>query len=318
MKKTITIGLFFLLLCLGVASYSYQVDAQSNISKLFTQRERVETLNNRIIEMHDLARQKGRSDVKKALEDLFKIIEPLRVSIKNKIGDYIKNNVTTTPGDSYLKIKKAFEAVENFNDLEDAWIKYAPRSLVEEFKEEREEVYKEFDAFLLYMRGMPKSEDIIEIETTIEYDTAFLNIRTENPPYIGEVEVVFEEDGWKLVNEDWHALRDHSIEIRLSVMKTFAENLCVFDLNYKKFRIASTGMGSDGDSFKGIEESILKLVGKDDGLNVYFSDDDSKYCMYSSSVEDSKKAICVDSTTMSVVKKDKKELKCSNNNFICF
>ncbi len=314
MKKTISIVLISALLFLAVSFYPQHVGAEKNIDELFSQKERIEKINYAVVNLYDLAGKRGRNDIQQALVALSEKSQSMYFSIKERIGEYVKKNIKEDPEDVYLGFKKSLEEVRKYEDLKRNIFKYGSKSVIDEFEETKEDIYENFELFLLLKDQSPKKEDIKNIEKEINDDEALLYIRTENPSYLGEIKMVFEKDGWKIVEESWLVLLDANVKNNLMQIRSFAESLYAFDLNYSEFRKASSEIGEKKYSLGIIIDEIVAMNDKE--VHIYFSENDENYCMYTQLVQNNEEFFCIDSSGQ-MMTGSKGEVKCSRSNIFC-
>jgi glucan-binding YG repeat protein len=217
--------------------------------------------------------------------------------------------------DIYLEIKGEFDKIEKPEELESFYFNHGSKSLIKEFEKTKDDIYENFETYLLLIKKSPKKESIKNIieESISDYEVT-LKIRTENPVYNGETRMIFENEEWKFASETWTPIKDVTIKNRLSQLRIFAESLFMFESKYEDFREASAGFGEKAENFNFLIVSISDLTRED--VNIYFSKESDSYCMYTILIEKPEEFFCVDSFGQ-ILTVEKKDLKCNEENISC-
>ncbi len=202
-KKLIISIVTFLFVFSGIFGFFFQVEAENDIEKLVSLRQEVRLLEMTVAGlMFDFYEvDKGDKYVNMLNELEIKIIN-INLKIKRKIGEYAreKRNEVDSPAEAYFKIKEKLDATNSVKEMVTVLEKYGSRLAVEEVNSTL--VLYPFP-FVDLRCLVPDKEETIILRKIIEDDVVTLDFKTKNDFFEGEVVMIFEEDGWKLVRESW-------------------------------------------------------------------------------------------------------------------
>lgn len=112
------------------------------------------------------------------------------------------------PKESYMEMKAEFDKIIDFAGLEAAVLKYGSKNRIEELEKEKKQYETMSDSLKenivsALIKNMPKLNEIGEISSTIKGGVATLAISTIDLSKNGTIQIVLEDNEWKLESESW-------------------------------------------------------------------------------------------------------------------
>ncbi len=112
------------------------------------------------------------------------------------------------PKDSFLAMKKEFDNIKTFADLDAYTRKYSSAAQVAKLDASKAQLdampaAQKDQLVALAMAVSPKSSSITTIQESVTGNTATLMVSTTNPKVTGTVNMVMENGQWKIEKEAW-------------------------------------------------------------------------------------------------------------------
>jgi hypothetical protein len=160
----------------------------------------------------------------------------------------VQEPAVKSPEESYREIKAEFDRAAAFDDFERATLKYGSKNRIREMEKEKEqaeglpESFKENIVSFVARLSMPKLREISGIEAGIRGNVATLSAITRDSAQSGVIQMVREDNAWKLESESWEGSEEEEPE-----EPDISSELIDF----------SDGVDSDSDGLTDKEESLL-------------------------------------------------------------
>lgn len=167
------------------------------------------------------------------------------------------------PKESYMEIKAEFDKIIDFAGLEAAVLKYGSKNRIEELEKEKKQ-YEAMPGSLkenivsALIQNMPKLNEIGEISSVIKGGVATLTIFTIDLSKNGTIQVVLEDNEWKLENESWTNIESgDGLEEKIIFRNGIdSDNDGLTDKEEAILGSDANSFDSDGDSYGDFSETI--------------------------------------------------------------
>jgi len=194
---------------------------------------------------------------------LVPINEPGKIATSSQVEKIITVPVVETAPepsvaaqDVYINMIKAIGAANNYNDYANIIRKYGSQQRLAELEEESEKINqlangKKDEYFKLILESVPRTEQIKEVQESIEVASAILNVVIKDTEKILPIELVLVDNEWKVFKAENLPLIADGQPITLAV---WLEKSLLESAMPKNFK---AGQDSDQDGLTDKEEELL-------------------------------------------------------------